>query len=99
MAKKTRTRYRTRAKKVYRRARTGGGSQKQVIDGVLAGVGMSLARKFLPNIPFIDDAAVLGIGYFRNNPTLKIIGAMGVGQDIGGMLPIGQGMTTTGCYI
>ena len=82
-----------------RRASSSGGGTKQIIDGVIAGVGMSLARKFLPNIPFIDDAAVLGVGYFRKNSTLKIIGGMGIGQDIGAMLPIGQGMTTTGGYI
>lgn len=92
-------RKRSYASRRPRRRSSSGGGTKQILDGVLAGTAMSLARKFLPNTPFVDDAAVLGVGYFRKNQTLKIIGGMGLGQDLAGIIPLGKGMTTTGGYI
>lgn len=74
--RKSRIRYRT--KKVYRRARSGGGSMKPIIDGVLAGAGGQLAAKYLG--AYGQPIAHLGIGYFRNNPTLKVLGAMEIGN-------------------
>ena len=85
MARRRKYRYKTRTRTVYRKARSGGGSLKPIIDGVLAGAGATLIRKFV-NFPYVDDLAVLGVGYFRNNNTLKTIGAMGLGSDLlGGM--------------
>jgi len=84
MAKRRRsykTRYRTRTRTVYRKARSGGGSLKPIIDGLMAGAGATLLKKYL-NVPFADDLAVLGVGYFRNNTTLKTIGGMGLAGDL-----------------
>lgn len=67
-------------RKVYRRARTSGGSFKPIIDGVIAGAAGQLAGKYLGNMG--HPIATLGIGYFRNNTTLKTIGA----QNLGAML-------------
>lgn len=98
--RKSRVVYRTRrAAPRRRRSGGGGGNTKQIIDGVIAGVGLGLARKFLPNTPFVDDAVVLGVGFFRKNPTLKIIGGMGLGQDLAAIIPLGKGINTTGGYI
>jgi len=91
--KKYRTRYKTRT--IYRKARSGGGSFKPIIDGVLAGAGATLIKRFV-NVPFADDLAVLGVGYFRNNTTLKVLGGMGLAGDLLG----GMGMNgTNGGYI
>ena len=81
MARK-KTRYRYRTKKIYRRARGGGGKHKPIIDGILAGAGATLIKRFLPNTPFADDLAMLGVGWFRKNPTLMTIGAIGLGSDL-----------------
>lgn len=94
MAKRSRIRYKTRYKKIYSRARGGGGSFKPVIDGLIAGAGATLIRKFV-NIPFADDLAVLGVGYFRNNQTLKTIGGMGLSGDLLG----GIGISNNGGYV
>ena len=62
---------------------------KPIIDGILAGVGASLVKKYT-NLPFADDLVMLGVGYFRKNPTLKTIGAIGLGSDLIGVFPGGQ---------
>jgi len=74
-------------RKVYRRARSGGGSFKPIIDGVLAGAAGGLATKYIGNMG--HPIATLGIGYFRNNNVLKTegareLGAMLVTQFVGG---------------
>jgi len=96
MARKRKYRTRYRTKKVYRRARTSGGKYKDVIDGVLAGAGSILIKKYI-NIPFADDLALLGVGYFRRNPTLKVLGGVGIAGDLLGM--VGMNNTNKGGYI
>lgn len=81
---------------MYKRARGGGGSFKPVIDGMLAGAGANLIKRFV-NVPFADDIAVLGVGYFRNNNTLKTIGGMGLAGDLLG--GFGLGGSNGGGYI
>lgn len=70
-------------RKAYSRARTGGGSMKPIIDGLIVGA----AGGFLNGkIPFSGPLVSLGVGYFRNNNTLKTIGAIQLGQALlGGM--------------
>lgn len=51
---------------------------KPIIDGVLAGAGGSLASKYIG--AYGQPIATLGIGYFRNNPTLKTLGAIQIGN-------------------
>ena len=67
----------TRARKYVRRARTGGGGVKPIIDGALAGAGGLLATKYIG--AYGQPIATLGVGYFRNNNTLKTLGAMQIG--------------------
>lgn len=64
-------------KKIYRRARSGGGSFKPIIDGVLAGAAGGLASNYVGE--YGHPVAALGIGYFRNNTVLKTEGARGLG--------------------
>lgn len=91
---KARTRYRTRVKTVYKKSRGGGGSMKPIIDGLMAGAGANLLSKYV-NIPMADDLAILGVGYFRNNATLKTIGALGLGSDL---VSMGLGGQTKNVY-
>lgn len=88
--------YRRRAYPKVRRARSAGGSNKAIIDGLLAGAAASLIKRFV-NFPFADDAALLGVGYFRNNNTLKTLGGVGLASDLIGN--IGLGGTNGGGYI
>lgn len=66
-------------KRVYRRARSGGGAIKPIIDGILVGAAGGFLRG---KIPYSDALVALGVGYFRNNTTLKTIGAMELGQAL-----------------
>lgn len=84
---RTRTVYRT-AKRAY--SKRNGGGTKQILDGVLAGVGGQLAGKYIGG--WGAPIATLGIGMFRNNTTLKTLGGLQVGNMIAGMIPfIGTG--------
>ena len=85
---KRRVVYRTRAKKIYRRARGGGGSYKPLIDGFLAGAGGQVASKYIG--VWGHPAAAVGVGYFRRNETLKVIGAREAGA-IAGQMFLGGG--------
>jgi len=82
-------RRRSYKKKAYRYARGGGGAMKPIIDGVLVGA----ARGFLNGkIPFGSAIATLGVGFFRNNATLKTLGGIELGQALlGGVLGGGNG--------
>jgi len=60
-----------------------------LIKGIIAGAGASMISKYV-NFPFADDLAVLGVGYFLKDKTLKTIGAVGLGSDLVGMFPGGQ---------
>lgn len=75
-------------KKVYRRARTGGGSFKPMIDGLIVGAAGGFLRG---KIPYSDALVALGVGYFRNNTTLKTIGAMELGQALTSGMAGGNG--------
>jgi hypothetical protein len=80
MAKRKRyypTRYRTRT--IVKRARSGGGSMKPLLDGLIVGVASGFLRG---KIPYADAITTLGVGYFRNNATLKTLGAVQLGQSL-----------------
>ena len=79
------TRY-IRSRPKRRRRSTGGGGKKDIIDGLIAGAAATLIKKYI-NVPFADDAAMLAVGYFRHNTTLKTIGAIGLGSDLVGSIP------------
>jgi S-methylmethionine-dependent homocysteine/selenocysteine methylase len=85
------------ARRYVRRARSFGGGQKQIVDGLLGGVGASLGSKYLGS--YGAGAGYLAVGYFRNNNTLKTLGAVQLGQQIAGMIPmIGGGATNGGLF-
>ena len=93
MARRTRTRYRTRVKRVYSRSRSFGGVKtKQILDGVLAGAAETFATRYLG--AWGEPAALIGVGWFRRNTTLSTLGGIEIGQMIGGM--VGGGGATTG---
>lgn len=91
MAKRraARRRYYPRARKVYSRARGGGGKFKAIIDGVIAGAGGQIATSFIG--AWGQPLAYGVVGYFRNNPTLKTLSGVALGQQLGRMLPFGNG--------
>lgn len=92
MAKRraARRRYYPKARKVYRRARGGGGKIKAILDGVLAGAGGTIATNFIGE--WGNPLAYGAVGYFRNNPTLKTLAGMALGQRVARMLPfVGNG--------
>lgn len=87
---KTKTRWRTRTKKTYRKARGFGGGHKEVIDGVVVGV----AQGFVPDgalYGLADPLIMLGVGYFRHNPTLKTLGGYQLGLKLPALLGQRQG--------
>lgn len=57
----------------------------------MAGAGAALATRFI-NHPMVPDAAYLAVGYFRNNNTLKTLGAAGLGADLVNMFPGGTNL-------
>jgi len=61
-----------------------------LMKGIIAGAGASVIKKYL-NVPFADDLAVLGVGYFMKDKTLQTIGAVGLGSDLAGLMPGGSG--------
>lgn len=79
----------TRARKVYSSARGGGGKVKAIIDGVMAGAGGQIATGFIG--PWGQPLAYGAVGYFRNNPTLKTLAGVAIGEQLGAMLPFGNG--------
>jgi len=89
-----RTRYRTRTKTIYRRARSAGGSMKPIIDGALGGIVGAVANKYMPG--WGGGLGLLGVGYFRNNSTLKVMGGVQVGLKAAGMIPFLGTNGTTG---
>jgi len=76
-------------KRTYRRARSFGGGMKPVIDGLMVGAAAGFLRG---KVPYADPIATLGIGYFRNNATLKVLGGVELGEALlGGMFGGGNG--------
>jgi len=85
----------SRARRVYRRARSSGGSMKPIIDGALAGALGGVLTNYIGG--YGHAAATVGVGYFRNNVTLKTEGA----REIGAMLAsnfFGNGTGGTGGF-
>jgi len=94
---RTRTRYRTRVKRVYSRSRGGGGKFKPVIDGALAGIGGNIASKYLGN--WGNPVAYGAVGIWRRNQTLTTLAGVSLGQAVSGMLPfIGGGSNGNGGF-
>ena len=81
---KRKYRYKTRVKRVYKRA-TGGG-MKPIIDGAMAGVASEAAQKFLGS--YGAPVAIGAVGMLRKNNTLKTIAGLQAGSLIGDMLPV-----------
>ena len=93
MAKK-KSSYRYRTKTIVRRARTGGGKFKNMIDGGAAGVLGTFLSKYIGGYGI--PAAAIGVGYFRNNATLQTEGAREMGLLLGSQIPLLGGQTTIG---
>ncbi len=74
------------AKKVYRRARSSGGSFKPYIDGALGGIAAQLGTKYAG--AWGTGLGYSAVGQFRNNPTLKVMGGIAIGRQIAGMIPM-----------
>ena len=91
--KVARRRY-TRARKVYSRARGGGGKFKAILDGAIAGAGGQIATGFIGQ--WGQPLAFGAVGYFRNNPTLKTLAGVAIGEQLGAMLPIGSNSGAVG---
>ena len=89
---KGKTKYKYKTKKVYAKARGGGGSFKPMIDGGLAGLIGQIATKWLG--AYGHPVATLGVGYFRNNTTLKTEGARELGALLATKIPLLGGGTS-----
>jgi len=61
-----------------------------LMKGIIAGAGASLIKRYV-DVPFADDLAVLGVGYFMKDKTLQTIGAVGLGSDLTSFIPGGNG--------
>ena len=96
MARKRRGGIRYRTKKVYARARGGGGKFKNLIDGFMAGAAGEFASKYIGN--YGHPVATLGIGYFRRNATLQTEGARELGAMIVSQIGLGGGQAGGGLY-
>lgn len=78
---KTKTRYVTKAKSVYRRAKGGVKGLGRAVEGVLAGVVTPISTKYLGK--WGQPAAMLGVGYYTKNDTLQTLGGYSIGVQIG----------------
>ena len=84
-------------RKTYRRYSRRASSMNPLLKGIIAGAGATMIKKYL-NVPFADDLAVLGVGYFMKDNTLKTIGAVGLGSDLAGTFT-GNGTNSGGQYL
>lgn len=82
---KRRVVYRTKARKVYRRSRGGGGGFKPVIDGLIAGVAGQFAGKYIGG--YGHPAASIAVGMWRKNTVLQTEGARELGAQLAANLP------------
>jgi hypothetical protein len=80
-------------KRTYRRYTRKAG-MNDMIQGIIAGAGANLITKYV-NIPMADDLALLGVGYFMKNKTLRTMGAVGLGSDL---VSMGLGGQTKNVY-
>jgi len=95
MARRKRTYRRRRTRRYVSRARSFGGGFKQELDGMMAGAAAAAVTKFT-NMPYVDDLAVIAIGKFRKNNTLKTIGGLSLGSDLAASFLGGKGGTNFG---
>jgi len=82
-------------KKYIRRARSFGGGFKQELDGVIAG-GLAAAATKFTDMPYVDDLALILVGKFRRNSTLKTMGGLALGSDLAASFLGGSGGTNYG---
>jgi hypothetical protein len=75
MARRGRVRYRTKIKRVYGKARSGG--FKPITDGIIAGAGGQFLGGYIG--VYAHPIATLATGYFMRNNTLKTEGARELG--------------------
>jgi len=83
-------RRRTTTRRTYTKRGRNSMKTNALVKGLLAGAGATLIKKYV-NVPFADDLAVLGVGYFMKDKTLQTIGAVGLGSDLANMAPGGSG--------
>jgi len=83
MAKRRR---KTTKKRRYTRRSTKTDLTGNLIDGVLVGV----VNGFMPT-GILSTAAPLLVGYFRDNKTLQVIGALELGESLSGYITQGLG--------
>ena len=94
---KTKTKWRTKVKKVYSKSRGFGGGFKPEIDGLMAGAGGTVASRFLGD--YGHPVAAVVIGHFRKNKVLRVEGARELGAMLAQSLPfIGGGSGGGGAY-
>lgn len=95
---KTRTRYVTKAKKYYGKARSAGKGFGRIIEGAIAGALTPYATRYLGQ--WGQPAATIGVGMYMKNDTLQTIGGYSLGLKIGSMIGGATGTTdgTQGGY-
>jgi len=90
--RKTRTVYRTRVKRAYKRASTGG--MKPIIDGAISGFAGQFLSKWIGS--YGHPAAAVAVGYWRKNNTLKTEGARALGAMLADKVPFLGGAGSQG---
>lgn len=91
---KTRTRYITKAKKIYHSARSKGKGLMPAVHGAIAGALTPIANRYLGKW---GQPAAMGItGYFTGNETLTTLSGYNIGVQIGQGLNGALGGTTDG---
>lgn len=84
---KTRTRYVTKAKRYYSRAKSGAKGFGRAIEGAIAGAITPISTKYLGK--WGQPAAMLAVGTYTKNDTLQTLGGYSIGVQIG------SGLTNT----
>jgi len=62
----------------------------KLLSGIVGGAAATVVRQKV-NMPYVDDLALMAVGYFMKNSTLKTIGAVGLGSDLASSLTGGNG--------
>ena len=83
-------------RRTVRRARSFGGGMKPIIDGVLAGALGGVLTNYIGG--YGHAAATVGVGYFRNNVTLKTEGAREIGAMLASNFFGGSGINSGGFW-
>lgn len=79
-----------RRKRTYRRRAS---SMNPMIKGIVGGAASKIGRNFHP---LGGAAALIGVGYFMKDSTLKTLGSMELGSALVGMTGIGGGGGSNG---